>query len=341
MHRKGPKAFLGRRHMPLTVCICLARRLHSACSIFREVRGHGEVSVFIWVGACPMNTLVTCPECKEKLESCICFSHHRWGSGNQQLLPSESMDGMGFQRGVCAARRGKELFLGEPANHAPFWSLTGRRALAAGRQPCSRARVTITPRCTQQSKSHSHICANSFNSPVKEWGLLSPVQDKRTIPPVLLSPNGLLIFSLGSITSSLKEEGYYHLEALYASSFQTLPSHFPWAGSHFRFASWDSAPGLIPAPEPSFVSERAGYSRGTLQCALTQVVLGEVLLDFCKEVGSDSGKAVIFSSFWCLYPGEWVACLRIFLVLVAVARSDIIFALPMPFVLNLYLWLKI
>jgi len=104
------------------------------------------------------------------------------------------------------------------------------------------------------------------------------------------SPNHPLISSLGSIPISLGE-GYYHLEALYASSFQTLLYHFPWAGSHFRFASWDLAPGLIPAPEPSFMSEWAGWSRGTLQCALTQVVLGKLLPDFCKEVESDRVKA--------------------------------------------------
>lgn len=100
----------------------------------------------------------------------------------------------------------------------------------------------------------------------------------------------VLIYCLGSIPISLKE-GYYHLEALYASSFQTLLSHFPWAGSHLRFASWDSAPGLIPASGRRFMSEWAGWSRGTLQCALMHMVLGKVLLDFCKEVESGSLKA--------------------------------------------------
>ena len=202
------------------------------------------------------------------------------------------MDGMGFQRHVRTARRGEELFLGELASHASFWSLTGRRTLAAGRQPCSGAQVIITPLSTQQSKSHSHISANSFYSPAKEWGCSAQSRTRRdpSLQHTSNSPNRLLIFSLGSIPVSLKE-GSYHLEALYASSFQTLLSHFPWAGSHFRFASWDSAPGLIPAHEPSFMSEWAGWSCGTLQCALMQVVLGKVLPDFCREVQSDSVKA--------------------------------------------------
>lgn len=45
-------------------------------------------------------------------------------------------------------------------------------------------------------------------------------------------------------------------------------------------------------------------------------------------------KAVISSSFWCLFPGEWVARLRIFLMLVVVMRSDILVALHVSFVLN-------
>lgn len=80
---------------------------------------------------------------------------------------------------------------------------------------------------------------------------LTPVQNKKTIPPKHLEQsNHLLIFSLGSIRVPLKE-GYYCLEVFYASSFQTLLSHFPPAGSHFRFASWDLALGPIPAPDPS------------------------------------------------------------------------------------------
>lgn len=159
------------------------------------------------------------------------------------------------------------------------------------------------------------------------------------------SPNCLLIFSLGSTPVSL-EEGYYHLEALYTSSLWTLLSHFPWAGSHFRFASWASAPGLIPAPEPSSMSERAGWSRGTLQCALAQVVLGKVLPDFCKEVESDSIKAEWWQScdfqLLLMFVSWWVACLRIFLMLVVLARSYILVALPiLLFRILQYLWLKI
>lgn len=58
-----------------------------------------------------------------------------------------------------------------------LWQLEGSHAVG----------LIITPLFTQQSKSHSHSCANSFYPPAKEWGLLSPGQDKkRTIPPTHL-----------------------------------------------------------------------------------------------------------------------------------------------------------
>lgn len=34
-------------YVPLTGSVCLARRLHSAYSSFREIEGHGEVSVYL------------------------------------------------------------------------------------------------------------------------------------------------------------------------------------------------------------------------------------------------------------------------------------------------------
>lgn len=96
--------------------------------------------------------------------------------------------------GLCTARRGEELLLGKLASCAPFWSLAGRTAWAAGRQPCSGARVVITPLSVQQSRSHSHICANSSYSQAKGWRLLSPVQDKkRTIPAAHLKQSKLSI----------------------------------------------------------------------------------------------------------------------------------------------------
>lgn len=51
-------------------------------------------------------------------------------------------------------------------------------------------------------------------------------------------------------------------------------------------------------------------------CALTQVLLGKVLLGFCKEglkqrvAKLSGGKAVIFSSLRCLFPGEFKTILH-------------------------------
>lgn len=146
-----------------------------------------------------------CPPCEEKLESCVCCSHQRWGKqNNQQLLPSNTVDRMSFWRGFCTARRGEELLLGALASHDPFWSIFGISALA-GKQPCSGACMIITPLSTLQRKSHCHICANSSKQQQNIQDR-SPLFRTRTEPSLQhTSYNHLLICSLGSIHISLKE----------------------------------------------------------------------------------------------------------------------------------------
>lgn len=131
--------------------------------------------------------------------------------------------------------------------------------------------------------------------------IIPPVHLKQSTPSVGPQPSQYFYFSKGGLLTFAK--------SLHTRSFQTLLSHFPWAGNHFRCASWDSAPGLIPAPMRSFMSQWAGWSCGTLQRALMQVVLGKVLPDFCKEVESNSVRAdwwqtsdfqflLMFMSWW-------------------------------------------
>lgn len=150
--------------MPVTGFICLARRLYSACIIFKEVEGHGEVSVFTWAG--PFNERSHSKQRKSReLYLLFPLQMKEWAS-------SGSVDGTDFWRGAWRGEVGGCFWVNWSAI-LPFWSLTDRRALAVGRQPCSGAWVVVTSLCTQQSKSHSHVCANS---PAKERGLLSPVQ---------------------------------------------------------------------------------------------------------------------------------------------------------------------
>lgn len=112
----------------------LSRRLHAACCIFTghcEAEGHCDVFIWMWVGVMNICIYVSTMWRKAR-ELCLLFPPKMVGKqNNQQLLPSDTVDGMSFWRGFCTARRGEGLLLGALASHDPFWSIFGRRALAA------------------------------------------------------------------------------------------------------------------------------------------------------------------------------------------------------------------
>lgn len=147
-----------------------------------------------------MNILI---ESKENLESSICSSHCRWRNGLLVKVWMEQAFKEVFEEGRWGAISG---WTGQPYSLLkPHW----QKGFGSGKATMQWGMNGSHISSTQQSKSHSHVCANS---PAKEWGLLSPAQpspqqEENHASSTPQTVHTILLFSLVSISSSLKE-GY-------------------------------------------------------------------------------------------------------------------------------------